>query len=340
MAEVKRPGLWFAVLCVVAGVVIAAALLTARMRATRSLVPGGAGIETAVTPPGGPRKIFFRHTGLDADYGKLAHVDYGSTGSPRVIENMSCDVVHVSGERGICLSAARGVVTTYSAKLFSIGVYSATRDIPLAGVPTRTRVARNGSIGAATVFVSGHGYASVDFSTQTLLVDLQSGSVIADVEKFDFAANGQAITSSDFNVWGVTFDPEGHRFYATLSTKQQYFLVEGDVASRTARVIHDGVECPSLSPDGTRIAYKKRYSDAGVTGWRLHVLEVATGADVQLAEERSVDDQAEWLDDSHVLYAVPDADSPASSDVWIIAADGVGTPTRFLRQASSPAVLR
>lgn len=38
-------------------------------------------------------------------------------------------------------------------------------------MPSRTRVARSGPIGATTVFVTGHGYDSVDFSTETLLVD-------------------------------------------------------------------------------------------------------------------------------------------------------------------------
>ena len=46
---------------------------------------------------------------------------------------------------------------------------------------------------------------------------------------------------------------------------------------KEARVLRENVECPSLSPDNTRIVFKKRMTDGpgGVT-WRLHVLDLAT----------------------------------------------------------------
>ena len=81
------------------------------------------------------------------------------------------------------------------------------------------------------------------------------------------------------------------------------------MSTRTARVIHDNVECPSLSPDGTRIGYKKLVGSDGT--WRFHVLDLATGADVALAETRSVDDQLEWLDDHNLLYH-------AGDDIWTV----------------------
>jgi hypothetical protein len=59
-----------------------------------------------------------------------------------------------------------------------------------------------------------------------------------------------------------------------------------------------------------------------------------------LAERRSVDDQVEWLDDRTLLYALPDANSEATSDVWRLPADGTGSPTVFIPQAMSPAVVR
>ena len=68
-------------------------------------------------------------------------------------------------------------------------------------------------------------------------------------------------------------------------------------------MIHENVECPSLSPDGTRIAFKKRTGSKG-TPWRLTVLDLATMRETPLSERRSVDDQAEWLDDGRVLYGV------------------------------------
>jgi hypothetical protein len=55
-------------------------------------------------------------------------------------------------------------------------------------------------------------------------------------------------------------------------------------------------------------------------------------------ETRSVDDQAEWLDNDRVLYAMP-ADHANLPDVWSVPADGTGAPRLFLAQAESPAVV-
>ena len=54
-----------------------------------------------------------------------------------------------------------------------------------------------------------------------------------------------------------------------MATGGKTYLIEGSVAERTARVLHENVECPSLSPDGTRIAYKSR-TDSDDVPWRLH----------------------------------------------------------------------
>ena len=99
--------------------------------------------------------------------------------------------------------------------------------------------------------------------------------------------------------------------------------------------------CTSLSRDQIRIAYKKRL-DSKVRGvWRLAVLDLRTGQDSLLAETRSVDDQVEWLDDGRLLYALSRPGSEATtSNVWVVPADGTGTPTVFIPEASSPAVVR
>ena len=55
--------------------------------------------------------------------------------------------------------------------------------IPINGVPSRCRVSPNGRTGAFTFFVSGHSYASLDFSTQTLLVDTRDGRTLAKPEE-------------------------------------------------------------------------------------------------------------------------------------------------------------
>jgi hypothetical protein len=54
--------------------------------------------------------------------------------------------------------------------------------------------------------------------------------------------------------------------------------------------------------------YKQRIAPGR---WRLHVLDLVTSNDRPLGEARSVDDQAEWLDDATVAYAVRDRTEPS-----------------------------
>ena len=286
--------------------------------------------------------IFFRHNGVDAHYGRLAFVQDARPGQPTFIDSLNCEVMHAAGGRGICLTAKRGVFTTYSAELFDAKTFEIGARVPLKGVPSRSRMSLDGKLAALTVFVSGHGYASLDFTTQTLLIDVENARVIADLEEFSVSRDGEPFRSKDFNFWGVTFTPDARQFYATLSTNRQHFLVKGDIAARSAAVVHDNVECPSLSPNAARVAYKKRIIVDNRVFWQLHILELKTGRETPLAEKRSVDDQLEWLDDDHVLYSLPESDSRpgASTNVWVTTADGVSASKLFLRNAYSPAVMR
>jgi Tol biopolymer transport system component len=143
---------------------------------------------------------------------------------------------------------------------------------------------------------------------------------------------GRQVTAVDVNFWGVTFARDSDRFYATLATGGHTYLIRGSIRDRLARVIRENVECPSLSPDGTRIAFKKRTKSA-TKPWHLTVLDLRTMRETPLSEQRSVDDQAEWLDDGRVLYGVDSA-------VWVADADGTGTPSRYLARADSPASVR
>jgi hypothetical protein len=296
----------------------------------------------AAAPPAEvpPDRIFFRYNGVDSHYGKVAYVEPARSEKPNFVDQLSCEVVYVSADRGICLSADRGVLTTYAATLFDAGTFEKLSEFSLAGIPSRARVSRDAKLAALTVFVTGHGYSTLDFSTQTLIVDATSGKVHGDLETFAVTRDGMPFKEADFNFWGVTFTPDSKRFYATLSSGGQHFLVEGDVEGRSAKVIHANVECPSLSPDGTRVAYKKRFKVGDRIEWQLHVLDLASGKETPLSEKRSVDDQLEWLDNATVLYTVPVRDDSPSTNVWLAAADGSRKPRLYLRTAYSPAAVR
>ena len=296
--------------------------------------------ESPPAPPDLPRRFLVRHTGLDRSHGFLAvESDLGGERTRRATP-LRCHRLHFAAGRGSCLVVERDFFTTYTAVLFDAAFRPVNR-IPLNGIPSRTRVSPDGRHAATTVFVSGHSYADSLFSTETSIVDTGTGAlVVANLEELPVVRDGQPFHSLDFNFWGVTFAADGDRFFATLGTGGVMHLVEGSLADRTMRVVTEGIECPALSPDETRIAFKKRMPGGARPHWRPHVLHLATLEETVLAETRSVDDQVEWLDDENILYALPEAPGSPTAHVWALPADGSGRPEMFLEQASSPTALR
>jgi hypothetical protein len=272
------------------------------------------------------RQVVFQHVRRDDDYARIAIAPAASPGK-RTVAGRVCERVYFAAGRGLCLTRASGLGVRYAARFLGPGLKVEGR-VELPGIVSRARISPGGHWGAATGFVTGHSYRDRGFSTSTYLLDMTDGSVVTDLETFTVTRDGRRIDSVDFNFWGVTFARDGDRFYATLGTAGKTYLVEGSVRTRRMRVLHEGVECPSLSPDGTRLAFKKTVGNA----WRLTVLDLATMRETPLAETRSVDDQAEWLDGGHVLYGL-------GGHVWRVRADGRGRPARFLADALSPAVV-
>jgi hypothetical protein len=274
----------------------------------------------------------------DNTHGRVGVVPLSAADGPRFITGLTCERVFLAAGRGVCLKlGADGMRTTYTAEVFDASFQVRGR-VPLTGVPSRVRVSPDGRRAAVTVFEEGHSYLERGFSTRTTLIDTDDIGIISDLESFEVTRDARRFREVDFNFWGVTFARDSNRFYATLSSGDVKYLVEGDVGARTARVIGRDVECPSLSPDNTRVAYKKAYNDSRGIGWTLHVLDLSSGADVGLdAERRSVDDQVEWLDDAHVMYHLP---SSRGADIWVLAADGRTAPRLLIPLAYSPAVVR
>jgi len=332
---------------VVAGLVAAAGLVflyVLRRPAVPADAPSAGAPATAIVDAASIVRephLLLRHAVADDNYNHLAAAPLDSPGARRGIVTMQCERVAFNGGRGICLQASRGVLTSYSATVFD-AAFQPLHTLKLDGSPSRTRVAPDGRIGAITVFVTGqeHGYASASFSTKTTILDLSKGAAIGDLEQFTTYRDGRAIKAADFNFWGVTFASDSNTFYASLQTAGRTYLVRGDARARSLTVLHDNVECPALSPDNRRIAYKKRVS-TGLAPWRFHVLDLSTMAEHPLAaESRSIDDQIEWLDNDRVLYGAYRSSQSAVLDVWVAPVEGADPARVFLAGAESPAVVR
>ena len=276
--------------------------------------------------------INLRHS---ADLGKVEFSALDIINEQRTATNLRCERIYFAADRGICLSRQLRMFTAQTVATLVNANFQPTFTVRTDGIPTRARVSPDGRFAAFTVFLTGHSYGDAQMSTATLLLNVDTGATVANLEEFKVLQDGNLIKALDFNYWGVTFQHDSNFFYATLRTAGTNYLVHGDIKGRTLTVIYKGVECPSLSPDEKRIAFKKMISR---NNWRLAVLDLNTFAETPLAETRSVDDQPEWLDNDHVLYAMVDP-APWMS-IMVVPADGSGQANVFAKGATSPAVVR
>ena len=324
----------FAVLCAAVVTIGAVYVGTAvqRDRSARSALSAIAG-----DAPEGPHLVFLRTQGDAYRVVSVASLDASS--SQVAPAGLECQRVHVAAGSGLCVGlGSLGGAAILDSHLRPV------RELAIEGLASRARVSADGKYGAMTTFVRGHSYSEVGFSTLTLLVDIARQTVLSDLESFKLIRDGAPYEPVDRNYWGVTFMPhDSDRFYATVGTSATTYLVSGRVSDRTLRVMRENVECPSLSPDGSRLVFKKRFN-SGLAGiyWRLFVLDLASVTERPLAETHSVDDQVEWLDATHIIYALPDQGPPTTlqPDLWSLDVDSQAAPVRIRTEAMSPAVVR
>jgi hypothetical protein len=322
-----------AVVCVVGGAgYVALAALTAdgtTSDARPRLVVDRQGI--AAVAPGSEllvRAVDYDNPRLN---GRLFTTALAPDGAPQAAGGLACERVHENAAgSGLCLAAERHGFD-YEGVVYGPGRRPLHR-FSIPGVPDRARVSPDGRYAGFTAFLSGHTYSAGvrSFSTHTAIVDMRAGKPLFNLDELDVTRNGEPFERADANLWGVAF-ADGDRFYATLGSGGDHYLLEARVSTRRARVIGEQIECPSPSPDGTRIAYKRRIGKQD--RWRLHVRDLRSGRDVALAERRSIDDQPEWLDDETVVYS-------DDRSVFGVPADGSGRPHRLVARASSPVALR
>ncbi|MEU5822007.1 TolB-like translocation protein [Streptomyces sp. NPDC047803] len=325
-------------LVVLAGVAVASVLhASARADRRNEARPGGPRITAGPVSLTASRRLVFRNMAWGPHRDELASVPASDPSSPRVASKVKCLRFYAASGTGVCLQAKRGAVQDiYQAVILDAGLRERARyDVP--GIPSRARVSPSGRYAAWTAFVGGDSYAGTNFSTRAAIVDTRTGRLTQSLEAYRVLKDGRTYHAADVNFWGVTFASDDRTFYATMATHGATYLVRGDLRARTVTTVHTNVECPSLSPDGTRVAYKKRVKGLPADApWRLYVLDLRTGHQTALSEPRSVDDQAVWHDDHNLTYALP---GDYGADLYTIPSDGTGTPRRISTAAVSPAYI-
>ncbi|MGW2269556.1 TolB family protein [Streptomyces yangpuensis] len=309
--------------------------------ASRADQPRTGGPEAAagsVTLTAGRGALTFLGSGQGPHRGSLASVPADAPDGPRTVSDLTCQRFYAAAGTGVCLRSSPGALAQDNKAVIVDAELRQVRSFPLAGTPSRARVSPSGRFAAWTVFVSGESYGAAFFSTRTAILDTRTWKLDANLEEFAITMDGRDYRAQDVNFWGVTFAGDDDTFYATLATAGETHLVKGSVSRRSVTTLAKNVECPSLSPDETRIAYKKRVRP-GASLWREHVMDLGTLRDHPLAEKRSVDDQAAWFDDRTLAYALPSDGAADRTDLWTVPADGTGTPRLLTSAAASPARL-
>lgn len=283
-------------------------------------------------------RIVFRNTEVGSKYGLVSMVSLADPGGARAFTRIACDRVYATAGEAMCLRTKRGIATTFEALQLDAD-WDTVQTWSLPGIPSRTRLSADGTLAATTSFVTGHSYMQAGFSTDTEIREV-GGREYGNLEKFDLVVDGKITDPADRNIWGVTFGSEDGLFYASASTGGYTYLVRGSLASHTLTAIREGVECPSLSPNGSKVAYKHNIGGS-TPHWQIHVLDLATGREIALGgEDRSVDDQVEWLGDDTLLYGLPRPDEAGVSDIWRIRTTPEARASLFIEQAWSPSVVR
>jgi dipeptidyl aminopeptidase/acylaminoacyl peptidase len=288
-----------------------------------------AGVRHPMTPP----FVIFRALAPRDAYGYVA-VRQLSPGARPLVSTLSCSRLHYAGGRGLCAAQEqsggeiKNVVYVFNARL------ERGARVVLDGMPTRLRVSPNGRFGAITTYAEEETEQGERLATRTRLVDLNSGTPFADLRDFHVDHRGLPPIEGPMDIASVAFERDGDRFFATLSTDRERYLVAGSQRERRLTTIRAGVANEALSPDGQRLVVKRLLPERGF--WQLAVIDLRTWAEHDLPQgPRSVDDQVEWLDNAHVTYHDVDGES---TSIWLLPIDGINGPRVLVKDAYSAAV--
>ena len=263
--------------------------------AATETVAGSSGV---VAQPG---EVVVIHREPGEDYGRLAirHKD-----GTRTLLNRRCLRVDISAGNGICLSQDEGDGSPRYTSTFFDATDPALRAIKSYGtpLPSRARVSADGSLATTTGFVDGTSYedSTVEITTIVTIDSFDSTSPLIGLNQFNVEDSDPEYNGSDRKFWGVTF-VDNEQFYVTGFFADVPLIVRGNISNRSMELTGLEGSCPSLSPDGETLVYKRTRDD---DGFDLVAVELASGDSWTLGETRSVNDQVAWLDNETILYAI------------------------------------
>ncbi|MCE7005517.1 hypothetical protein LWC34_22215 [Kibdelosporangium philippinense] len=249
----------------------------------------------------------------------------------RTTSALRCQRFYRAGGTSVCLRLA-GPGPTYEAAVMASD-NTVIKTISLPGIPSRARVSASGNIVSWTSFVTGDSYAVPGgFSTRTGFFDVRTGEVTESIEHFEATVRNRPLKAADVNFWGITVGADDNTFYATLASAGLNWLVKGDLKAKTVQSVRQNAECPSLSPDGTRVAYKKR--PTLLDKWSLTVLDLRTNQETELPGTSGIDDQAAWIDDQTLAFGMAKNENKAT--LFFVPADASAPARPEIDNAASP----
>lgn len=261
----------------------------------------------------------------------------------REIFDRQCDRMHVQGSIGLCLKGPHDL-GRYDMDLLDF----TDPTLPVlehdSGVlPSRARVSGDRQWASATMFASGTSYQDVGgFATFVTITDLRpTGDPTLRLARYSLnqTQDSHSVFPDNRNYWGVTWGEDG-TFWVTAGSEDTVELLLGSAEKRELWTTGLAGSCPSLSPDGDLLVYKRTRPEGG---FDLVARRLFTAEEWLVGETRSVDDQVEWLDNDTILYALhAEGTDPATTtqpefDIWSIDIAPGSTPRLFLPNADSPA---
>ena len=288
----------------------------------------------AVTQALPPPFVMFRTLAPADRYGRVAMLSAVTPDATRAFTALSCARVHYAGGTGLCLVEEReGNHVVQAAYVFDSSFTRGQR-LLLSGIPTRARVSPNGRRAAITVYGEEQMPDGQErLATDSILIDLPDGNVLARLREFVVDGPGKPASGVALDYSSVAFARDPDRFYATLGTTSNWYIVSGSVGTRRLTIVAEGLASEALSPDEAQLAVKQRVGERGF--WQAMVFDIVSKSARPLSHTRSIDDQIEWLDRDHVAYH--DA-TEQGTGIWTLAIDGRSPPRLLIADAYSPAV--